>query len=122
MSVSFLQLGISYFFVTRVLRARSFFYLALWRKRWEGAGRGGCKGIRHLFALYEGCNRAKSQSKDGSQVFFEVTENYEYEVSLTIDDSPICNTGRINIPRCMRCQGTSLPLKLAWSHWLLSGH
>ncbi len=36
-----------------------------------GAG----KKIRHLSALSEGCNRAKSRSREGSQGFFKLTAN-----------------------------------------------
>ena len=75
MSVSFLQLGISCFSVLRGLRARYCFYLALRRK----GGRKldvGAKRVHVIYLRYEGCNRAKRQSKEESQVFFEVTENY----------------------------------------------
>ena len=37
----------------------------------------GARELADLSALFEGCNRAKSQSRGGSQVFFEVTDNYE---------------------------------------------
>ena len=59
MSVSFLRLGISYFSVLRVLRARSWFYLALRRKGRRELDVGAKKGYVIYLRYVKGATESK---------------------------------------------------------------
>ena len=69
--------GISYLSVSTALNARPWFSKALREENGSELDVGAKKQIRHLSALFEGCNRAKIQSREESQVFRGVTDNEE---------------------------------------------
>ena len=76
MSVSFLHLGISYFSILRVLRARSCYYLAL-RRKGERELDVGAKRVYVIYLRYmKSVTERKVIARKRAKSFSEVTENY----------------------------------------------